>query len=98
MGTINLLVPPFLLHRQLLRSERTRWYACDLGMPAVAAFAVGLVIWQVFDVPQSRLAIGLQLSMIWIATSMVVLAVCPDLWRLSRQRFIRPQTGGKKSQ
>ena len=78
-GIINLTVAPTLFHRRMLKGEQARWYLIDLGVPATTAAAVGALSMLFANTPSSRPLIGLQLALVWIATSFAVLLVCPAL-------------------
>jgi O-antigen/teichoic acid export membrane protein len=84
-STLQLLVPPALLHRRVLKGERMRWYLVDLGLPVAVAAVVGAVS-QAFEVmPHSRAVIASNLVLLWGIASAAVLAVCPELRRIAAQ-------------
>lgn len=89
IGGLQLIVPPIFLHRRILKNERMRWYLHDLGLPAAAAVMMGLLSQAFISMPQSRIAIGLQLILIWSLTSAAVMAACPTLWMPAWQLCVR---------
>ena len=81
VGTLHLIVPPLLLHRRILPGEQGRWYLVDLGMPALAAAAVGFAARALATPPETRIGLLLYLAGVWIAACLVVAVVAPDLRR-----------------
>lgn len=79
MGFNQLVVPPLLFHRHLLKHDVSQWYLVDLGVPFVVAAAMGALSHTLVTMPQSRLGIGLSLFLIWVAADLAVLAACPAL-------------------
>ena len=78
-GVVSLTVAPTLFHRRTLRGEQAQWYLIDLAIPASVAAVVGGLSVLLTSMPSSRPLIGLQLVLVWIATSFAVLLVCPAL-------------------
>jgi O-antigen/teichoic acid export membrane protein len=87
-GIVNLTVAPTLFHRRMLKGEQTRWYLIDLAIPAAVAALVGCISMGLMSAEASRPLIGLQLGLVWAATSLAVLLVCPAL-RLAASHVAR---------
>ncbi len=102
MGFNQLIIPPMLLHRRLLKHDIARWYLVDLGVPVAVAAAMGVLSRGFVIMPQSRVGIGLWLFLVWAAVDLAVLSVCPALREMAiqlvRQLIARfPMTSQEKS-
>ena len=91
-GVLHLIIPPVFLHRRMLQADRARWYLVDLGLPVIAAAAVGFASRLLLPAAESRIAIFLCLLGVWIAASLAVLAVSPAL-RRDLDRMVRTGLG-----
>jgi len=78
-GAMNVTLTPFLIHRRTLRDQLARWYFVDVGMPLVAAIAVGFSAYLLLPLPDTRIGLFVVIAGVWTLASFVAALAAPGL-------------------
>jgi O-antigen/teichoic acid export membrane protein len=97
LGILNFILAPLLLGRRMLRSEQTRWFMVDVGLPLLVSALGGLTLNWLMPAAQTRLWTFVQLSVAWSVLSLLAISVAPNLRAeaiaLARQILSRSRRG-----